>query len=72
MYGEVKGLSNDRVGGSVHEAESYWWDFVSWKVLSLNKVESIKELEDPESTRDLRIVSGIKSEVSKSISESWS
>ena len=37
-YGEVKGLSNDRVGGSVHEVESYWRNVVSWKVLSLNKV----------------------------------
>ena len=36
------------------------------------KPESIKESEDPESTRDLRIVSGIESEVSESISESWS
>ena len=37
-YGEVKGLSNDRVGGSVHERELYWWDVVSRKMLSLNKV----------------------------------
>ena len=34
------------------------------------KSELIKELEDPESTRDLRNMSGIVSEVSKSISES--
>ena len=38
MYGEVKGLSNDRIGGSVHEVESNWQNIVSWKVLSLNKV----------------------------------
>ena len=31
-------MSNDRVGGSVHEAESYWWNVVSQKMLSLNKV----------------------------------
>ena len=37
-YGEVKGLSDDRVGGSVHKVESYWWNVVSWEVLSLNKV----------------------------------
>ena len=37
-YGEVKGLSNDRIGGSVHEAESYRWNVVSRKVLNLNKV----------------------------------
>ena len=37
MYGEVKGLSNDRVGGSVHEAELYWWDVVGREVLSLNE-----------------------------------
>ena len=29
------------------------------------KLESIKELEDPESTRDLRIVSGIELETSE-------
>ena len=38
VYGEVKGLSNNRVGSSVHEAELYWQDVVSQKVLSLNKV----------------------------------
>ena len=31
-------MSNDSIGGSVYEAESYWQDVVSWKVLSLNKV----------------------------------
>ena len=36
------------------------------------KSESMKESEDPESTKDLRIVLGIESEVSESISESWS
>ena len=36
------------------------------------KSESIKESEDLESTRDLRIVLGIESETSESISESWS
>ena len=36
-YGEVKGLSNDTVGGSIHEAESYWWNVVSREVLSLNE-----------------------------------
>ena len=36
-YEEVKGLSNDTVGGSVHEAESYWWNVVSQEVLSLNE-----------------------------------
>ena len=38
VYGEVEGLSNDRVRGSVHEVESNWWNVVSRKVLSLNKV----------------------------------
>ena len=38
MYREVKGLSNDRVGGSIHEAESNWQNVVSRKVLNLNKV----------------------------------
>ena len=37
-YGEVKGLSNDRIGGSVHEAESYWWNVVGREVLSLDEV----------------------------------
>ena len=36
------------------------------------KSESTKESEDLESIRDLRIVLGIKSEVSEGISESWS
>ena len=36
------------------------------------KLESIKESEDLESMRDMRIVFGIESEVSESISESWS
>ena len=31
-------MSDDRVGGSVHKAESYWQNVVSQKVLSLNKV----------------------------------
>ena len=66
-------MSNDRIGGSVHEAELYWWNVVSQEALSLNKVsdsELIKELEDMESTRDLRIVSGIVLKVSNGISES--
>ena len=37
-YGEVKGLTNDRIGGSVHEAESYWRNVVGREVLSLNEV----------------------------------
>ena len=37
-YGEVKGLSNDRIGGSVHEAESYWRNVAGREVLSLNEV----------------------------------
>ena len=44
MYGEVKGLSDDRVGGSVHKAESYWRNVVSQEVLSLNKVRVDKRV----------------------------
>ena len=43
-YGEVEGLSNDRVAGSIHEVELNWWNVVSWKVLSLNKVRVHKRV----------------------------
>ena len=30
--------------GSIHEAELNWWNVVSWKVLSLNKVRVNKRV----------------------------
>ena len=38
-------MSDDRVGGSVHKAESYWWNVVSREVLSLNKVRVDERVE---------------------------
>ena len=31
-------MSDDRVGGSVYKAESYWWNVAGREVLSLSKV----------------------------------
>jgi len=40
-----------------HESKFDRWNAISREVLSLNEYESMKELEDPESTRDFRTIS---------------
>jgi len=51
----VKGrIFCDGIGSSIDESEFDRWNAMCWKMLSLNKTESMKESEDPESTRDFQ------------------
>ena len=66
---QVECLQDDRIGSSIDELEFDRWNAICWKMLSLNK-HRMKESEDPESTRDFKIISGRVSDVRKRVSES--
>ena len=66
---QVQGLQDDGIGGSIDESEFDRWNAICRKVLGLN-AESMKQSDDPEPMRDLRIVSRSLLEVRESMNES--
>jgi len=67
---QVQGLQDDRIGGSIDELEfAGGMPYVGRCWVQMN-AELMKQVDDLESTRELRIVSRSLSEVKESISES--
>src|SRR6266481_7965824 len=67
---QVKGLCNGRVRHSIYETKLDRRDAIGREMLSLDNAASMKESDDPESTRDLRITLGSVSVVKERRNES--